>query len=354
MSVEIIPIPVKLPGPREAQGYSEEHWQTLFALLDAVTPSIVVDSEVTDGRNQLRITEAQCLEAYERTKRNVRNAPSYEKFKEYLGSRPTNSPAYIEQVKRIIGHLPKSAQRDLGRLLTLLNTQVGSLLATGYRVPVKEQPLHVREAILQSWNSSRLNIFFQLGNSFLKMGRLAYTQIDPLFHELNDYTNAVKDYKPGPTFDYKFMQFPAGDKPATIDVDVVIVGSGCGGGFVDKGYYFPPSQLPMTASAAYEFLYESKGLLQTDDQALTVIAGSNWGGGGTVNWSVCLQPQGYVRQEWADAGLGFFKTQEFQHCLDRGNSGRCPQAWVARKSLPTKHEWCGTLLRPMSSRLWLW
>lgn len=48
-----------------------------------------------------------------------------------------------------------------------------------------------------------------------------------------------------------------------------------------------------------------------------ILSGSNWGGGGTINWSVSLQPQGYVRQEWANEGLDFFTTQEFQHCLDR-------------------------------------
>lgn len=48
-----------------------------------------------------------------------------------------------------------------------------------------------------------------------------------------------------------------------------------------------------------------------------IFSGSSWGGGGTINWSVSLQPQGYVRQEWANEGLDFFTTQEFQHCLDR-------------------------------------
>ncbi|KAI3343883.1 long chain fatty alcohol oxidase [Ustulina deusta] len=325
------PIPVILPRPRKVESFGQEQWQTLFALLDAVTPSIVVDSEVTDSRHQLRITEAQCLEAYERTKKNVRTAPDYEKFKAYLRSRPVNTPQYIEYAKRFIGHLPKSSQRDLGRLLTLLNTQFGSLLATGYRLPVKEQPLHVRVAILQAWNRSRMRIFPQLTSPFLVMGKLTFTGSDPLFRELNDYSDFAKDYKPGPAFDYQFMQFPAGDEPAIIDVDVVVIGSGCGGGVcakvlaqaghdvlvVDKGYYFPPSQLPMNTEAANEFLFEGKAPLQTDDHCMNIVAGSNWGGGGTINWSVSLLPQGYVRQEWADAGLDFFTTQEFQHCLDR-------------------------------------
>ncbi|RWA13855.1 hypothetical protein EKO27_g1235 [Xylaria grammica] len=325
------PIPVILPRPRKVEGFSQEHWRTLFALLDAVTPSIVIDSEVTDSQNQLRITEAQCLEAYEYTKKNVRNAPDYENFKAYLRSRPVNTPKYIEYTKRFVGHLPKSSQKDLGRLLALINTQVGSLLATGYRLPVQKQPLHVREAIFQSWDHSWIRVFPQVASVFMIMGKLAFTQFNPLFRELNDYTDATEDYKPGPTFDYKFMQFPTGNEPATINVDVVIVGSGCGGAVcaqvlaeaghdvlvVDKGYYFPPSQLPMDTEAANEFLFEGKSVLQTDDRSMTIVAGSNWGGGGTINWSVSLPLQGYVRQEWADAGLDFFTTHEFQRSLDR-------------------------------------
>ncbi|KAJ8125761.1 hypothetical protein O1611_g7878 [Lasiodiplodia mahajangana] len=274
------PLSVVLPAPRKVEGYSEEQWETLFALLDAVTPSIAINTEVTDSKNQLRITEAQCLEAYERTKKNVKNAPDYEKFKAYLRSRPVSTPEYAEQIKRVVGHLPKSAQQDLGSLLKHLNTRVGALLITGYRTPVKEQPVHIRESIFQSWDNAWTNTLRRVADIFSTLGKIAFTQHDQLFRELNDYTDFVEDYKPGPAFDYNFMQFPADDKPATVDVDVVIVGSGCGGA------------LPMSAHAANEFLYEGRAPMQSDDGTMGIVAGSNWGGGGTINWSVSLQPQG--------------------------------------------------------------
>jgi len=50
---------------------------------------------------------------------------------------------------------------------------------------------------------------------------------------------------------------------------------------------------------------------------VSVVAGQAWGGGGTVNWSASLQTQGYVRKEWAERGLPFFTSAEFQTCLDR-------------------------------------
>jgi len=114
------PLPVRLPVPVPAEGYTGEIWQTLFALLDAVTPSIVVDTEVTDKKNQLQITEAQCLEAYERIKKNMPNGPTYSKFKDYLRSRVVARPEYQEHIKRFVGNLHKTAQQDLVRLLRLL------------------------------------------------------------------------------------------------------------------------------------------------------------------------------------------------------------------------------------------
>lgn len=139
-------------------------------------------------------------------------------------------------------------------------------------------------------------------------------------------------YEPGPHYEYEFMQFPTGSDPEIVETDVVIVGSGCGGAVcaknlagagnrvlvVDKAYYYPPSQLPMTEENAGVHLFDNGGAIVTDDSSLTVISGSSWGGGGTVNWSASLQTQDYVRKEWArDRGLTFFETAEFQSCLDR-------------------------------------
>ena len=65
-------------------------------------------------------------------------------------------------------------------------------------------------------------------------------------------------------------------------------------------------------------LFENKGIVNSVDNSINIAAGSCWGGGGSVNWSVCLQTQGYVRREWAEEhGLPFFETAEYQACLDR-------------------------------------
>lgn len=137
--------------------------------------------------------------------------------------------------------------------------------------------------------------------------------------------------KPTDGFPYEFLQFPAGDKPEVIETDVVIVGSGCGGAVtaknlaeaglrvlvVEKSYSYSSKSFPMTPNEAYVNMFENAGATVSEDGTMAVLAGSTWGGGGTVNWSAALQTQAYVRQEWADTGLPFFTSLEFQRCLDR-------------------------------------
>lgn len=137
--------------------------------------------------------------------------------------------------------------------------------------------------------------------------------------------------KPGKGFKYDFLQFPPGSGAEIIETDVIVVGSGCGGAVaaknlaeagnrvivVEKGYHFAPEHLPMSEADAGIHLYMNGGVQSSDDNSIVVIAGQTWGGGGTVNWSASLQTQGYVRKEWADGGLPFFTSSEYQNSLDR-------------------------------------
>ena len=163
-------------------------------------------------------------------------------------------------------------------------------------------------------------------------GKNLWLKTSPTAAPITGFPVVPDHYKPGPHFEYEFLQFAESQEPEIIETDVVIVGSGCGGGVcaknlaeaghkvlvVEKSYYYPPSQLPMTEESAGVHLFENGGTISSDDGSIPVIAGSNWGGGGTINWSASLQTQGFVRKEWAqDRDLTFFETSEFQSCLDR-------------------------------------
>lgn len=152
-----------------------------------------------------------------------------------------------------------------------------------------------------------------------------------LLHQLSGYTNVPKDWRPVKGHEFIFTQVAAGSEPHVIETDVVIVGSGPGGGLtaknlaeaghkvlvVDKGYWYPPSHLPMTQAAGCQLLFAVGGTQISEDGGVVTLSGSTWGGGGTVNWSVCLDPPDFVRTEWADAGLPLFRNSDFDECLAR-------------------------------------
>jgi choline dehydrogenase-like flavoprotein len=104
----------------------------------------------------------------------------------------------------------------------------------------------------------------------------------------------------------------AHDEPVELTADVVVVGSGAGGGVVaaelakagrsvlvvEAGPFVDESTMPRDELDAYGRLYLNYGLLSTWDGAITILAGSGVGGGTLVNWMTCLDAPAEVRSEW--------------------------------------------------------
>lgn len=190
----------------------------------------------------------------------------------------------------------------------------------------------MREKILRNWATGRLAPLKVLVRSFSVLAQKANCCVNPWFSTMNGWTDLPPNWKPQPpTFDYVFQQPSEGSGPVDMTTDVVIVGSGCGGGVsaknlaeaghkvlvVDKGYHFTPDFFPMKQSDGIYNLFDNRGLMVSDDSSVTLVAGSTWGGGGTINWSVSLKLQQYVRDEWASRGLPLFKSKEWDACVDR-------------------------------------
>jgi NADPH-dependent 2,4-dienoyl-CoA reductase/sulfur reductase-like enzyme len=108
-----------------------------------------------------------------------------------------------------------------------------------------------------------------------------YIKTSPTFYKLSGFPQVPVDYEPGPYVEPAFLKFEkmAGDAPKYLETDIIIVGSGCGGGVcaknlaeaghkvtvVEKSYYFPPSSLPMTEKDASIHLFEQGGNIMSDD-----------------------------------------------------------------------------------------
>ena len=215
--------------------------------------------------------------------------------------------------------------------LISFSTRAGCLLTTGSTTPFHLQPVNIRQHILQGWPNSYLSPLRQSAKSLAALVLSIWVKTSPTIGPVLGFPRTPVHGKLGKGFDYTFIQFPPGPEPEIIDTDVVIVGSGCGGGVcaknlaeagyrvivVDKAYHWSPEHLPMTEKDAGIHLFANGGFESVDDSRIAVIAGQAWGGGGTVNWSASLQTQAYVRKEWADKGLPFFTSSEFQNALDR-------------------------------------
>lgn len=193
-------------------------------------------------------------------------------------------------------------------------------------------PVQTREQILLSWGTSHLPIVRMLHRLMTTLSRIYWTRTSPSLARLLSYPKTpLHNTPPHTIFPFEFIQIPSATGPEIIETDVVVVGSGCGGAVAakvlaeaglkvlvtDKSYYWAPKHLPMTEGDASVHMFGNGGAWQSDDTSITVINGTVWGGGGTINWSACLQTQGVVRREWSQKfGMPYFTSSDYQADLD--------------------------------------
>ena len=121
------------------------------------------------------------------------------------------------------------------------------------------------------------------------------------------------------------------DADLTLTCEVVVIGSGSGGGVVagelaragkdvvvlEAGGYYNESDFNQLELWAYEKLYRAGGVAQTANGSLVLMTGSNLGGGSTVNWTNCLRTHDWVRDEWENEhGLVGLTGPDFDAHLD--------------------------------------
>lgn len=225
--------------------------------------------------------------------------------------------------------------RDLSLLKFLLDTierPVGSVaLAHGTR-PFSRLPRAQRERILRRWSTSPVpqrRTFFQTVKrlaSFFAYADPGPEGANPRWHEIGYEPARNEPGAPVAALEKALVRPESGVLgEVELEAEVVIVGSGAGGGViaarlaaagrdvlvVESGPYLAEPDMPTDELSAFDLLYLDHGMTSTSDVGLAILAGSALGGGTLINWSTCIEPPPDVRAEWAtDHGLADFDGAE--------------------------------------------
>ncbi|KAK4652825.1 hypothetical protein QC762_0077180 [Podospora pseudocomata] len=329
--------PKEIPLPDSIDFLSESQWAVFMALMDTIAPAILPpksiassDNNAPDDKSVLRLSQQEYAAAASEIRAAVSpHEVTAETIESYLRERPSDNPMFEKIMKLVLSGLPPSKKRELKILLSVLSTRPGSLILTSYGTPLPQLGLEDRTRVLEGWRESRLWAVRGLFKSMTTLGKLGFLRSSNTFAPLTGFPSVPKEWVATSSFPFEFIR-----PTAEVETDVVIIGSGCGSGVVtnrlanmfgkrvkvlvlEKGGHFDASYFPMSQTVGLSAMFEAGGVVESDDGSITVTAGSCFGGGGTVNWSASLQPQDFVRKDWAETyKMPFFEGREFQECLD--------------------------------------
>ena len=325
------PQEVPLPPAKSSTFFTELQWKSFFALADAVVPAIHTSATSRSSKN-LVVSDAEYNSAVVGLNNLISGPDANSIATRYLQEDASSNPLFRSTAERILSdHVHDEGRNGVGLILNALNTRAGSLILTGSTTPIQDQPVEFRERVFRGWDTSRLPPLRTVYRGLSAIIKKTWVMTSPTIGSVLGFPRVPVHGKPAAGFEYEFLQLPPGEKPEVIETDVVIIGSGCGGSVaaknlaeaghrvlvVEKSYSYPSTAFPMGPNEGFVNMFENGGAIFSDDSSMAVLAGSTWGGGGTVNWSASLQTQGYVRQQWADTGLPFFTSLDFQKSLDR-------------------------------------
>ena len=224
---------------------------------------------------------------------------------------------------------------QLRLVLNLLDTRAGSLLIGGRPARFGTLKASQRDEFLRRWVQHPVPMLRSGAAVFRKLlSFIAYSDADEPADDLVRTRLSGIGYHPKPNVATTATTgITAFDPGATerIAVDVLIIGSGAGGGSVardlaaagrevlviEAGGLYTEATFPTKERDAYERLYLDSGFTATDDAHIAILAGGTVGGGTTVNWMTSIPIPEPVREEWeGEHGVTGATGREFTSDLE--------------------------------------
>lgn len=230
-------------------------------------------------------------------------------------------PGAIDQLaNQFNASLSRDNVESIATAMSLLSTRVGTLLLAGHGTPFPDLTVDQRQAVLQKWRTSSLPLLRKIFRGVVcELFPRQWSRCSDLIVFLD--TPAIALYVAYNVYDDNLLAtgFPASGDPLryadperqrkhypyefetistplqVFETDMLVVGSGAGGGVVvselakkgwqtivvEKGQYVKPEEMLGTPRDGFERMYESQGLMATEDGSMNVLAGSTFGGGTT-------------------------------------------------------------------------
>ena len=211
--------------------------------------------------------------------------------------------------------------------LKMLATRAGALALTGRPTPVSWLTPTQAEALITKWKFSRVSLQRRFG------GLMVVLALSGLYgHPGREWERIGYPGPLGPApAEPKRLSPIEPEREEVIECDVVIVGSGAGGGcaaavlsaagydvvVLEKGGYHSESDFDHIEANATRDMYLYGMTLATSDLGVRIIAGSTLGGGTVVNYTTSFKTPPFVLKEWAQvSGIDAFVSGEMDESLD--------------------------------------
>lgn len=279
--------------------------------------------------------------SYDDLKEYIPSDISRDKVEEYIKkcTKPSETPGFEDEVIKIVCGNPLNALRSFVLLMMALDTRLVAPALTGTTTLIREMNQKQKEQLLKSWRDSPIGAKNKLFKTVCSLSIAIFLMLTDESHfEIIGYPRSESKEKLYESQEIDPFEYSMMDKPLAPNAelylpefDALIIGSGCGAGVVahslaeegfkslvlEKGKYFRNSELNFKSHEGFNNLYETGGKVATLNQQTMILAGSNFGGGSTVNWSACLKTPFKVRKEWyEDFGVEWAASDLYDKCTD--------------------------------------